>query len=123
MTSKFKLQVENGTFTWDKANKPTLHDIDLTVKHGSLIAVVGTVGAGKSSLLSAILGEMEKLSGSVNTKGKVAYVPQQAWIQNSTLQVIYLEMIFLHKQIKSFVKRHFIFKIKYSSAYILVKIV
>jgi ATP-binding cassette subfamily C (CFTR/MRP) protein 1 len=50
------------------------------------VAVVGRVGSGKSSLLSALLGEMEKLEGNVNTYGKVAYVPQQAWIQNSTLR-------------------------------------
>ena len=43
-------------------------------------------GAGKSSLLSALLGEMGLLSGKINTKGRVAYVPQQAWMQNATLQ-------------------------------------
>ena len=55
------VQVENGTFTWDKTSKPTLKNINLTVNKGDLIAVVGTVGAGKSSLLSALLGEMEKV--------------------------------------------------------------
>uniref|UniRef100_A0A3B4X872 Multidrug resistance-associated protein 1 n=1 Tax=Seriola lalandi dorsalis TaxID=1841481 RepID=A0A3B4X872_SERLL len=53
---------------------------------GSLVAVVGHVGSGKSSLLSALLGEMDKLEGTVAVKGSVAYVPQQAWIQNSTLR-------------------------------------
>lgn len=38
------------------------------VEQGQLIAVVGTVGSGKSSLLCAFLGEMDKLSGKVNTK-------------------------------------------------------
>lgn len=41
---------------------------------------------GKSSLISAFLGEMDKTSGQVNTVGKIAYVSQQAWIQNATLQ-------------------------------------
>lgn len=50
------------------------------------MAVVGTVGSGKSSLLCAMLGEMDKISGRVNTVGRIAYVPQQAWIQNATLQ-------------------------------------
>ena len=58
----------------------------MKVRPGELIAVVGAVGTGKSSLLSALLGEMELLSGTVNTKGRVAYVPQQAWMQNATLQ-------------------------------------
>lgn len=47
---------------------------------------MGQVGAGKSSLISAILGEMEKLSGKVNTNGRIAYIPQQAWIQNCSLR-------------------------------------
>ena len=48
--------------------------------------MVGAVGSGKSSLLSALLGEMKRTRGVVNVFGKVAYVPQQAWIQNTTLQ-------------------------------------
>ncbi|ETE62698.1 Canalicular multispecific organic anion transporter 2, partial [Ophiophagus hannah] len=49
-------------------------------------AIVGQVGCGKSSLVSALLGEMEKLSGDVAVKGSVAYVPQLPWIQNATLK-------------------------------------
>uniref|UniRef100_A0A673H1H0 ABC-type glutathione-S-conjugate transporter n=1 Tax=Sinocyclocheilus rhinocerous TaxID=307959 RepID=A0A673H1H0_9TELE len=58
--------------------------INVKVQRGSLVAVVGHVGSGKSSLLSAMLGEMEKKSGHIT--GSVAYVPQQAWIQNATLK-------------------------------------
>ena len=50
------------------------------------VAVVGTVGSGKSSLLSALLGEMERYEGEANVRGKVAYVPQQAWMRNATLR-------------------------------------
>ncbi|XP_023364920.1 canalicular multispecific organic anion transporter 2-like [Otolemur garnettii] len=60
--------------------------LDFQVPKGALVAVVGPVGCGKSSLVSALLGEMEKLEGKVHVKGSVAYVPQQAWIQNCTLQ-------------------------------------
>jgi ABC-type multidrug transport system fused ATPase/permease subunit len=56
------------------------------VSDGSLVAVVGTVGSGKSSLLSALLGDMIRVEGEANIKGKVAYVPQQAWMQNATLK-------------------------------------
>jgi len=42
--------------------------INLELKRGSLVAVVGSVGAGKSSLIAAILGEMEKLHGNVSVK-------------------------------------------------------
>ncbi|KAK3859641.1 hypothetical protein Pcinc_034255 [Petrolisthes cinctipes] len=82
--------VEKGTFAWGygegEEGRPILENINLKVKPGALVAVVGTVGAGKSSLCSAILGEMEKLEGKVNVKGSIAYVAQQAWIQNATLE-------------------------------------
>uniref|UniRef100_A0AAY4DYG6 ATP-binding cassette, sub-family C (CFTR/MRP), member 3 n=1 Tax=Denticeps clupeoides TaxID=299321 RepID=A0AAY4DYG6_9TELE len=60
--------------------------INVMVPQGSLLAVVGPVGCGKSSLVSALLGEMERLEGQISVKGSVAYVPQQAWIQNATLR-------------------------------------
>ena len=44
------------------------YSINLEVARGQLIAVVGKVGAGKSSLLQAMLGEMEKVEGSVTIK-------------------------------------------------------
>ncbi|XP_041075964.1 ATP-binding cassette sub-family C member 3-like isoform X3 [Polyodon spathula] len=78
--------VVNGKFTWAKSDPATLHSINLMVPHGSLLAVVGHVGCGKSSLVSALLGEMEKLEGEISIRGSVAYVSQQAWIQNATLR-------------------------------------
>ncbi|XP_074103395.1 multidrug-Resistance like Protein 1 isoform X2 [Cotesia typhae] len=82
------LIIENGTFAWgpESLEKPTLKNINMQVHHGQLVAVVGTVGSGKSSLISAFFGEMDRISGRVNTKGSIAYVAQQAWIQNATLQ-------------------------------------
>lgn len=78
--------IENGTFSWSAEGPPCLKRISVSVPRGSLVAVVGHVGSGKSSLLSAMLGETEKRSGQVTVKGSVAYVPQQAWIQNATVQ-------------------------------------
>ncbi|KAL1454350.1 hypothetical protein WDU94_010619, partial [Cyamophila willieti] len=89
---KDPLVIENGSFNWDRvktgeeAPPPTLKNINLRVKEGQLVAIVGSVGAGKSSLMSALCGEMDKISGRVNTKGTIAFVPQQAWIQNATLR-------------------------------------
>ncbi|NWU77023.1 MRP3 protein, partial [Onychorhynchus coronatus] len=80
------ISVTNATFSWGKELKPALKDINLLVPSGALVAIVGHVGCGKSSLVSALLGEMEKLEGEVAVKGSVAYVPQQAWIQNATLK-------------------------------------
>lgn len=79
------MSIENGTFSWGD-EEPVLKNINLEVKKANLAAIVGTVGCGKSSLIAALLGEMDKLSGRVNTSGKIAYVSQQAWIQNATLQ-------------------------------------
>ncbi|XP_076207367.1 ATP-binding cassette sub-family C member 6 isoform X1 [Aptenodytes patagonicus] len=80
------ITIRNGTFCWSKEISPCLRRIDLTVPQGSLLAVVGQVGAGKSSLLSALLGELEKTDGCVTMKGTAAYVPQQAWIQNASVE-------------------------------------
>ncbi|XP_076615307.1 ATP-binding cassette sub-family C member 3 isoform X4 [Chaetodon auriga] len=82
----YSVTVINGKFTWAKEDPPVLHNINVMVPQGSLLAVVGHVGCGKSSLISALLGEVEKLEGEVSVKGSVAYVPQQAWIQNATLR-------------------------------------
>ncbi|XP_068825784.1 multidrug resistance-associated protein 1-like [Capricornis sumatraensis] len=76
----------NASFSWDKTGTPVLKDLNIKIPEGALVAVVGQVGSGKSSVLSAILGEMEKLKGVVQRKGSVAYVSQQAWIQNCILQ-------------------------------------
>ena len=46
----------------------SIHSINLSIKPGQLVAVVGQVGAGKSSLISALLGEMEKITGHVIVK-------------------------------------------------------
>ncbi|XP_021341468.1 multidrug resistance-associated protein 1-like [Mizuhopecten yessoensis] len=80
------ITIKSGTFSWDDKLQPALRGIDVSVGVGKLVAVVGQVGSGKSSLVSSILGDMEKLQGHVNVKGSVAYVPQQAWIQNATVQ-------------------------------------
>ena len=48
-----------------------VYSINLKVKDFSLVAIVGSVGAGKSSLLSAILGDTEKLNGNVTTRVSV----------------------------------------------------
>ncbi|XP_055860701.1 multidrug resistance-associated protein 1-like isoform X2 [Biomphalaria glabrata] len=80
------ISIKGAELTWDKTSPSTLKNITLNVPKGQLVAVVGQVGSGKSSLVSAILGDMEKRKGSIARKGTVAYVPQQAWIQNATVR-------------------------------------
>uniref|UniRef100_A0A3Q3VS30 ATP-binding cassette sub-family C member 5 n=1 Tax=Mola mola TaxID=94237 RepID=A0A3Q3VS30_MOLML len=64
----------------------TLHRIDLRIKRGSLVGICGGVGSGKSSLLSALLGQMTLLEGNVAASGGFAYMSQQAWILNDSLK-------------------------------------
>ncbi|CAL1542109.1 unnamed protein product [Lymnaea stagnalis] len=85
-TDPLAVRVENADFTWNQSEPCTLNNINLSVETGLLVAVVGTVGSGKSSFLSALLGEMHKLNGYFNLNSSVAYVPQQAWIQNNTVR-------------------------------------
>jgi ATP-binding cassette subfamily C (CFTR/MRP) protein 1 len=63
-----------------------LSRINLKAGPGELIAIVGQVGSGKSSILSAVLGDMKLCFGSVSKRGRVAYVGQRPFIQNSTLR-------------------------------------
>lgn len=63
-----------------------MSNINLDVPVGSLVAIVGSTGEGKTSLVSAMLGELPATSGaSVVIRGTVAYVPQVSWIFNATV--------------------------------------
>ena len=58
----------------------------MDIQPGQLVCVVGRVGSGKSSLVSALLGEMQCAAGRVALGGPIAYVAQQPWIINDTVQ-------------------------------------
>ncbi|KAJ4459649.1 Multidrug resistance-associated protein [Paratrimastix pyriformis] len=77
--------------TTEMATRPTTQQCAVTratmsLRRGDLMAVVGPVGCGKSSLLASMLGELHCLEGEFVLKGKVAYVPQTPWILNATVQ-------------------------------------
>ncbi|KAL5041870.1 hypothetical protein BDW71DRAFT_201014 [Aspergillus fruticulosus] len=96
------VELRNASFTWergmgtDKSAAPEsasapqsvfqLHDLDLTVPRNELLAVVGTVGAGKTSLLAALAGEMRRTGGTMVLGASRAFCPQYAWIQNATVR-------------------------------------
>ncbi|OWM63830.1 ABC transporter C family member 12-like isoform X2 [Punica granatum] len=83
------ISIENGDFSWDsKAEKPTLSNINLEIPVGSLVAIVGGTGEGKTSLISAMLGELPAVADNtrVTIRGTVAYVPQVSWIFNATVR-------------------------------------
>eukprot|EP01125_Pyxidicula_operculata_P020167 TRINITY_DN73_c2_g1_i1.p1 TRINITY_DN73_c2_g1~~TRINITY_DN73_c2_g1_i1.p1 ORF type:complete len:1092 (+),score=213.81 TRINITY_DN73_c2_g1_i1:119-3394(+) len=63
-----------------------LKNINMVVRPTDLVAVVGNVGSGKSSLLHAILGQVQMDSGTVIVNGKIAHATQQPWLINASLK-------------------------------------
>ncbi|KAJ2081617.1 hypothetical protein H4R24_002194, partial [Coemansia sp. RSA 988] len=85
-SSDVLVSIKGGTFAWSTTDEPVLKDVEILCKCNELVAVIGRVGSGKSSLVSAILGDMIKCSGDVSVRGSIAYVAQQPWILNATLR-------------------------------------
>uniref|UniRef100_A0A8C7IYS7 ATP-binding cassette, sub-family C (CFTR/MRP), member 9 n=1 Tax=Oncorhynchus kisutch TaxID=8019 RepID=A0A8C7IYS7_ONCKI len=101
-TEDVAVKVNGGFFTWG-SNLSTLSDINICIPTGQLTMIVGQVGCGKSSLLLAMLGEMQTLSGKVywsncfetdgsfeETRSKnrysVGYATQKSWLLNATVE-------------------------------------
>ncbi|XP_037398588.1 ATP-binding cassette sub-family C member 9 isoform X7 [Pygocentrus nattereri] len=88
-TEDVAVKVNNGYFTWG-SNMSTLSDINIRIPTGQLTMIVGQVGCGKSSLLLAMLGEMQTHSGKVYWSNKnrysVAYAAQKSWLLNATVE-------------------------------------
>lgn len=63
-----------------------LTDVNLDVKAGELVVVVGRLGSGKSSLLSALTGEMPGTDGTVGVRGRVGVVPQRPFILHASVR-------------------------------------
>ncbi|KAE8999835.1 hypothetical protein PR002_g18348 [Phytophthora rubi] len=81
--------VEDATLGWATNGPVVFQHLDVTVGAGELLVVHGRPGSGKSSFLSALLGEMQARDGSdggggrVYVGGSVAYCPQQPWLQQT----------------------------------------
>ncbi|KAJ3222538.1 hypothetical protein HDU81_009818 [Chytriomyces hyalinus] len=90
------IKIEDGHFSWHRSSidpsTPSettgfeLTNINLQIPQGKLVAIVGKVGSGKSSLLNALVNEMTRIGGSVSFKGSVSYCPQSPFIQNATIK-------------------------------------
>ncbi|KAJ5069267.1 multidrug-resistance like protein 1 isoform i [Anaeramoeba ignava] len=110
-SNEVQITIQNGSFTYDTNNNQNnnnnneidikkeipleeqksqkqvlLKNISLDFEPRKLTMIIGPVGSGKSSLLAAILGEMVQLQGKTTIKGSIAYVSQEAWIQNGTVK-------------------------------------
>ncbi|XP_072034829.1 ATP-binding cassette sub-family C member 4-like [Amphiura filiformis] len=82
------INVTNLTGSWEMGEDAmlTLEDLSFSVGPGELLAVIGPVGCGKSSLLMALLGEMPNQTGTVSVEGKIGYTAQQPWVFSGTLR-------------------------------------
>ncbi|KAJ2115485.1 hypothetical protein IW146_002281 [Coemansia sp. RSA 922] len=88
------IRLDNARFAWKynvSSSQPDmgwfgLDVINLEIPHGSLVAVVGAVGSGKSSLASALVGEMKRVSGTMSFGGSLSYAPQVPWVTNASIR-------------------------------------
>jgi ATP-binding cassette, subfamily C (CFTR/MRP), member 1 len=95
--------IKDGTFSWNRhESKTVLRDIDFRAYKGELSCIVGRVGAGKSSFLGTVLGDLWKVSGTVEVYGTVAYVAQQPWILNATVKE---NIVFGHRYDSNFYEK------------------
>ena len=82
---QFAVRITDGVFTWSDT-APGLLSANVTVPQGKLTIIVGPVASGKSSLLYAMLGEMQLISGHISRRSNnMAIVPQSCWILNATV--------------------------------------
>lgn len=63
-----------------------LKQIDLNVQKEKLVFVIGSVGAGKSTLMQVLLRELPLVGGSIGINGSISYASQESWVFNSTVQ-------------------------------------
>jgi ATP-binding cassette, subfamily C (CFTR/MRP), member 1 len=81
------VRIRDATFTWDKnQGKNVLCNINFAAHKGELSCIVGRVGAGKSSFLQSILGDLWKVYGEVVVRGRMAYVAQSPWVMNASVK-------------------------------------
>ncbi|XP_036838728.1 multidrug resistance-associated protein 4 isoform X4 [Oncorhynchus mykiss] len=93
------VEIQDLICYWDTSqDAPSLQNLSLTVKSEQLVAVIGPVGAGKSSLLSAILGELPHDKGVLKVKGQLTYASQQPWVFPGTIRSNILFGKALHPQ-------------------------
>ncbi|XP_053982537.1 ATP-binding cassette subfamily C member 4-like isoform X1 [Hylaeus volcanicus] len=83
----YAVKMVNLTAKWEPGqSENTLEEMNLAIEKGKVYAVIGMVGAGKSSFLSAILGEIEPTEGHVKVNGSLSYAGQEAWVFGSTVR-------------------------------------
>ena len=81
-----EIGLHNASFAWPGTLQPVLRDINLRFAPG-LTVICGKVAAGKTALLQALLGELDKIRGEVSVPdGMVAYCAQRPWLQSMSIR-------------------------------------
>lgn len=92
------IKISNASLTYPGREAKALNSVNLEVKPGEFVAIVGPSGAGKTSLVDVLLGVLHADSGDVsigglspaeavkNWPGAIAYVPQDVLIVNGTVK-------------------------------------
>ncbi|CCT72441.1 related to multidrug resistance protein [Fusarium fujikuroi IMI 58289] len=90
--------VSETSFGWSKAEAPVLRNISFPIRKSHFTFVIGSVGSGKSTLMKALLGELQPYKGFVYTDARrIAFVDQKPWIQNLTIRQNILGISTYHK--------------------------
>lgn len=86
--NSFAIELKNASAKWPSQNSMTntLSNINFQALSGSLSAIIGPVGSGKSSIFHVLLGELPLSEGQLKVSGKIAYVSQEAWIFASSIR-------------------------------------
>lgn len=84
-TNDKEIVIKNVEASWVPGT-PTLNNFNVHVEPGKLCAIVGPVGAGKSSVLQLILGELCKQSGEIKVGGEISYSSQEPWLFGSSVR-------------------------------------
>ncbi|KDR22129.1 probable multidrug resistance-associated protein lethal(2)03659 [Zootermopsis nevadensis] len=81
------IRITNGTAQWTaQTHEKTLNKVTLDIEPGMLVAVVGPVGCGKTSLLQAILRELPLSEGTMEVGGTISYASQEPWIFTASVR-------------------------------------
>lgn len=84
---KYIVKLQDLTVKWNaRLSDTALDNINLSVRKGMLVGIIGPVGSGKSSLLQTILGELELVSGKINLNGTISYASQEPWVFAATVR-------------------------------------
>uniref|UniRef100_A0A3Q2WW68 Cystic fibrosis transmembrane conductance regulator n=1 Tax=Haplochromis burtoni TaxID=8153 RepID=A0A3Q2WW68_HAPBU len=80
------LNGDPGLFFTNLYVTPVLRNISLHLDKGQMLAVAGSTGSGKSSLLMMILGELVPTEGKIRHSGRISFSPQTSWIMPGTIR-------------------------------------